>query len=86
VLSTLIGEEATFRSERALQRRIRLARLPKAKTLTEYDFLFPKRIAKQKILRLFDCQFIDSYRCGGVYRADRNGENAPADGVGLHGL
>jgi len=28
VLSTLIGEEATFRSERALQRRIRLARLP----------------------------------------------------------
>jgi DNA replication protein DnaC len=64
VLSTLIGEEATFRSERALQRRIRLARLPKAKTLTEYDFLFPKRIAKQKILRLFDCQFIDSYRCG----------------------
>lgn len=64
VLSTLIGEEATFRSERALQRRIRLARLPKPKTLAEYDFTFPKRIAKQKILRLFDCQFIDSYRCG----------------------
>jgi len=64
VLSTLIGEEANFRNERALQRRIRLARLPKPKTLTEYDFLFPKRIAKQKILRLFDCQFIDSYRCG----------------------
>jgi len=64
VLSTLIGEEATFRSERALQRRIRLARLPKPKTLAEYDFTFPKRIAKQKLLRLFDCQFIDSYRCG----------------------
>jgi len=64
VLSTLIGEEATFRSERALQRRIRLARLPKPKSLAEYDFTFPKRIAKQKLLRLFDCQFIDSYRCG----------------------
>jgi len=64
VLGTLIGEEATFRSERALERRIRLARLPKPKTLAEYDFTFPKRIAKQKLLRLFDCQFIDSYRCG----------------------
>lgn len=64
VLSTLISEEATFRSERALQRRIRQARLPKAKTLAEYDFTFPKRIARQKVLRLFDCQFVDSYRCG----------------------
>jgi DNA replication protein DnaC len=64
VLVTLIGEEATFRSERALQRRIRQARLPKPKTLAEYDFTFPKRIARQKILRLFDCQFIDAYRCG----------------------
>jgi len=64
VLATLIGEEATFRSERALQRRIRQARLPKPKTLADYDFAFPKRIAKQKILRLFDCQFIDASRCG----------------------
>ena len=64
VLSTLISEEATFRSERALQRRIRQARLPKTKTLAEYDFTVPKRIAKQKVLRLFDCQFVDSYRCG----------------------
>jgi DNA replication protein DnaC len=64
VLSTLIAEEATFRSERALQRRIRLARLPKRKTLQEYDFTFPKRIAKQKVLRLFDCQFIQQNVCG----------------------
>ena len=64
VLSTLIAEEAIARSERALQPRIRQARLPKRKTLEEYDFTFPKRIPKQKILRLFDCQFIEQYLCG----------------------
>jgi len=61
VLSTLIAEEAIARSQRALQRRIRQLHLPKRKTLEEYDFTFPKRIPKQKILRLFDCQFIQQY-------------------------
>lgn len=64
VLSTLIAEEAVVRSERALQRRIRQARLPKRKTLEKFDFTFPKRIAKQKILRLFDCQFVEQHLCG----------------------
>jgi DNA replication protein DnaC len=64
VLSTLIAEEAIARSQRALQRRIRQARLPKRKTLQEYDFTFPKRMPKQKILRLFDCQFIEQHLCG----------------------
>ena len=64
VLSTLIAEEAIARSQRALQRRIRQARLPKCKTLEEYDFHFPKRIPQQKILRLFDCQFIEQHLCG----------------------
>jgi len=64
VLSTLMAEEAVSRRERALQRRIRQARLPKRKTLEDYDFSFPKRIAKQKILRLFDCQFVDEHLCG----------------------
>jgi DNA replication protein DnaC len=63
-LSTLIAEEAIARTERALQRRIRQARLPKRKTLQEYDFTFPKRMPKQKILRLFDCQFIEQHLCG----------------------
>jgi DNA replication protein DnaC len=63
VLSMLIAEEAIARSDRALQRRIRLAHLPKRKTLEEYDFTFPKRLPKQKILRLFDCQFIQEHMC-----------------------
>ena len=62
-LSTLIAAEAVARSERALTRRIQRARLPKIKTLDEYDFTFPKRIPKQTILRLFDCDFVARYGC-----------------------
>ena len=58
VLATLIGLEQAARQQRALQRRLGEARLPKLKTLAEYDFTFPKRIPKAAILRLFDCDFI----------------------------
>jgi DNA replication protein DnaC len=63
VLATLFGVELAAREQRALQRRLREARLPKQKTLTEYDFTFPKRIAKAMILRLFDCDFIAQHEC-----------------------
>jgi DNA replication protein DnaC len=63
VLLELMNGQVSERLSRALARRVRDAHLPKAKTLGEYDFDFPKRIAKQKVLRLFDCQFIDQYGC-----------------------
>lgn len=63
ILATLIGLEQTARQQRALERRLRLARLPKPKTVTEYDFHFPKRIPKAAILRLFDCDFIEEHGC-----------------------
>jgi DNA replication protein DnaC len=63
VLAALIGEEAAARRQRALQRRIDHARLPKRKTLEEYDFTFPKRIPKQAILRLFDGDFVAQHGC-----------------------
>jgi DNA replication protein DnaC len=63
VLATLIGLEQTARQQRALQRRLHAARLPKQKTLAEYDFNFPKRIPREKILRLFDCDFIQRHGC-----------------------
>jgi DNA replication protein DnaC len=53
VLATLIGTEQAIRQQRALERRLREARLPKSKTLAEYQFDFPKRIAKAAIVRLF---------------------------------
>ena len=63
VLSTLIALEQTARQQRALERRLRQARLPKQKTLAEYQFDFPKRVPKAAILRLFDCDFIERHGC-----------------------
>jgi DNA replication protein DnaC len=60
-LAYLTAHEATARADRALTRRIKRGRLPKMKTLEEYDFAFPRRIAKQKILRVFDCDFVDRH-------------------------
>lgn len=61
LIAHLIGAEAAARSQRALESRIKRARLPRLKTLEEYDFNFPKRIPKQKILRAFDCDFVESH-------------------------
>src|SRR5439155_17730397 len=63
VLATLIGMERTVRQQRALERRLRQARLPKQKTLAGYDFDFPKRVPKTAIVRLFDCEFIPRHGC-----------------------
>ena len=46
VLATLIAAEVTARRQRALERRIRQAKLPPRKTLEGYDFTFPRRIPK----------------------------------------
>ncbi len=63
VLAVLIGLEAASRQQRALQRRLAQARLPKRKTLEEYDFHFPKRVPRAAIVRLFDCDFIERHGC-----------------------
>jgi DNA replication protein DnaC len=63
VLATLIATEVAARRQRALERRIRQAKLPPRKTLEGYDFTFPKRIPKQQILRLFDCEFVAQHQC-----------------------
>jgi DNA replication protein DnaC len=63
VLVTLFGMEQAARQQRALERRLREARLPQPKTVAEYDFNFPKRIPKAAILRLFDCDFIGRHGC-----------------------
>jgi len=82
VLSTLFAEEAIARAERTLQRRIRQARLPKRKTLEDYDFTFPKRIPKQKILRLFDCQFVEKHECYVFIGSTGTGKSHLLDALG----
>jgi DNA replication protein DnaC len=61
VLAGLIGSEVTQRRQQALERRMQRAKLPPRKTLEDYKFDFPKRIPKQKILRLFDCEFVSQH-------------------------
>lgn len=61
VLVRLLGDEVVGRRERALLRRIRQAKLPLRKMLEDYDFTFPRKIPKQSILRLFDCEFISRH-------------------------
>lgn len=63
VLATLFAMEQTSRQQRALTRRLQQARLPKQKTLAEYQFDFPKKIPKAALLRLFDCDFIERHGC-----------------------
>ena len=48
VLAILIGMEQTVREQRALERRLREARFPEQKTVTEYDFKFPKQIPRPR--------------------------------------
>lgn len=63
VLASLITSQVTLRREHSLARRIHQAKLPQRKTLEDYDFTFPKRIPKQQVLRLFDCEFVAQHHC-----------------------
>ena len=63
VLAHLLAAEVTVRRQHALERRMRQAKLPPRKTLEDYDFTFPRRVPKQKILRLFDCEFVTQHHC-----------------------
>lgn len=74
-LATLVGLEWTQRQQRALERRLRFARLPARKTLEGYDFSFPKRIPKESILRLFDCDFIERHGCAVFVGATGTGKS-----------
>ncbi len=58
LLKHLVSAEVAAREARALERRIRSARLPQLKTLEDYNFNFPERIPKQRILDYFSCDFI----------------------------
>jgi DNA replication protein DnaC len=82
VLATLFGIEQTARQQRALERRLREARLPKRKTLAEYDFNFPKRIPKAAILRLFDCDFIPRHGCAVLIGPTGTGKSHLIDALG----
>ena len=82
VLATLIGEEADARRQRALEKRILRARLPKRKLLEEYNFSFPKKIPKQAVLRLFDCDFVAQHGCAVFIGATGTGKSHLLNALG----
>lgn len=58
-LDNLVGQEAAYRHEQMIRYRIAAARLPVRKSLSDYDFSWPTRINKQKILELADLTFVE---------------------------
>ena len=85
LLALLFGMEQAVREQKALERRLREARLPKQKTAADYDFKFPKRIPKATIMRLFDCDFIERHECRRFDWAHRNWQVASSHRTGIHG-
>ena len=54
----LIDQEAAARRDRAIQRRIRLARFPVIKTIDQFNWTWPKKINRLQIQNLLRLQFI----------------------------
>jgi DNA replication protein DnaC len=59
-LSRLIEMEARSRHDKAAARRVRAARFPVLKTLDNFDWHWPKKIARQAIESLLEGRFIES--------------------------
>lgn len=57
-LAELITAEANLRRDRAIQRRIRNARLPQIKTLEQFDWSWPKKINRMQVKNLFRLGFV----------------------------
>ena len=56
-LSILLNEELTFRQERAIRMRIKLAKFPVTKSIDGFDFSFQPDLDKEAILSLFSLSF-----------------------------
>ena len=59
LLARLLEGEAAQRRDRAIARRIRLARFPVKKTLDAFDWTWPKKINRQQVINLFRLQFVE---------------------------
>lgn len=57
-LAVLIQGEFNAKQDRAIERRIRLARLPVLKTLDQFQWTWPKKINQMQIKHLFQLQFV----------------------------
>ena len=60
----LIDAEAQLRHDRAVERRLRLARFPVRKSLEQFDWTWPRKINRLQVQNLFRLQFIE--QCSNV--------------------
>jgi DNA replication protein DnaC len=57
-LDHLLEEEVAAREKRRIQTALKIAGLPFAKTIEEYDFLFHPHLDKKAVIELFDLTFL----------------------------
>ena len=57
-LNLLLTEEVSFRQERAIKMRIKLARFPVPKTIDSFDFSFQPELDKEGVLSLLNLSFV----------------------------
>ncbi len=60
-LDRLVEGEVLERRQRALERRLRLARFPYRKTLEQYQWTWPRKINQMEIKQLFRLEFLESH-------------------------
>jgi len=58
-LNSLMEGDALLRQDRAVQRRIKLARFPSIKTLEQFNWTWPKKINRLQIQNLFRLKFFE---------------------------
>lgn len=58
LLDRLLQEEVTAKEERRTTMSLRIAGLPFAKTIEEYDFAFHDSVDKRQVMSLFDLDYI----------------------------
>jgi len=58
-LDRLLQEEVTAKEDRRVKTSLKIAGLPFAKTIEEYDFAFHESLDKRQVMSLFDLDFID---------------------------
>lgn len=60
-LARLVEGELQRRQDRALERRLKAARLPLLKTLEQFQWNWPKKINRLQVQQVFRLQFLDSH-------------------------
>src|SRR5881398_400916 len=80
-LEALLTMEAEERDCHAIQKRIRDAKLPRLKTLEEFDFNQAHQIPAAKIRELAEGGYIERAEPGSVHGRVRHGQDAPGHGL-----